>query len=130
AAGPAAGVCAAWGMLATDDVRPTLLSRLQPPAWTRAGASRGSWRLRAAVPGAALLLVLLAATACDEPQEPFGRPGPDAQRREDALTSRSAAAAILPDQITVDDADQLDPLDPGELHVPVPEGQEAVVQAR
>lgn len=88
---------------------------------------------RAPIPRTVLYLLLLAPAGCDHPADPLDASDPSALRPHDELAAAPEPTPVvipMPDQITVDDEDQLDPLDPAELHVPVPAGQEAVVQAR
>ncbi|MCX4242747.1 hypothetical protein [Paraliomyxa miuraensis] len=74
-------------------------------------------------------VLVLAVAACDEPSSSTGDAPFSAQ---DALeTSPSAPRSVTgPTQVTVLDEDQLDPLDPTELHVAVPAGGEVVAFAR
>jgi hypothetical protein len=80
-------------------------------------------------PRALPFVLVLTVVACDEPRSsaddaPFSTPS--------ALEAGSSASRSVtgPAQVTVPDEDQLDPLDPTELQVPVPAGHEAVALAR
>lgn len=79
-------------------------------------------------------LLLLAVWSCDppnplsadDPASPLS-PTPAAAL---ASASNPTPSVTAPAQITIPDEDQLDPLDPTELHVPVPAGHEPVALAR
>jgi hypothetical protein len=84
-------------------------------------------------PRTSLALVLLTLSACDPALDRLPAAGPDREPPIGTLAAAPTPKPVvipLPDQITVDDADQLDPFDLTALHVPVPAGQEAVVMAR
>lgn len=70
-------------------------------------------------PRALPFVLVLAVVACDEPRSSADDPP--------LSTPRSVTG---PAQVTAPDEDQLDPLDPTELQVPVPAGHEAVALVR
>lgn len=85
------------------------------------------------IPRVSVCLLLLAASGCDDPgllavEDP--RPAPVPAPVLSSTPAPSSSVVGPPAQITIPDEDQLDPLDPTELHVPVPPGQEVVALAR